>query len=156
VVQYVEEEQEGEVMAELTQCESCGAVLAKEDIFCGECGAPNPSLEGALDAANIERPVAPPPDVSPSSEPVPPAPARPDSSRARWRAASIALVVLGTIACVAGLAAFLVFGLMEGENTTPAEDWLFSALCCLLPIGGTGAILAISGVGVWFARLRNR
>jgi hypothetical protein len=30
-------------MAESTQCASCGASLAPEDQFCGECGAPRPA-----------------------------------------------------------------------------------------------------------------
>ena len=63
---------------------------------------------------------------------------------------------MGFVLCLGGVVAFLLFGLMEGENTTPAEDWLYSALCCLLPIGGTGAILATVGLVLWSLRLRDR
>jgi hypothetical protein len=145
-------------MAEVTQCPNCGAVFVKEDIFCGECGAPRPSLE------ELGEPVASPP-AEPIAGPEPPLPplippttsdARiPSSAKAGWRAAFIVLVVLGAIACVVGLAAFLVFGSMPSEATTPQEDWLYSAICCLLPIGGTGGLLLIAGLAIWYTRVRR-
>jgi hypothetical protein len=70
--------------------------------------------------------------------------------------AFIILVVLAVIACLAGIVAFLIFGSMEGEAATPAEDWLFSAICCLLPIGGTGALLGGIGGIIWYTRLREQ
>jgi hypothetical protein len=147
-------------MAALIQCKNCGAVLASEDVFCGECGAPNPATEESLEPAAVEQPVAPPPasplPAPPPAEPIPAAPVQPKPSAMGWRVAFIALVVLGVIACLSGLLVFVLFGSMEGENTTPAEDWLFSALCCLLPIGGSGVILVASGAAIWFARLRDR
>jgi hypothetical protein len=66
------------------------------------------------------------------------------------------LIVLGILTCLAGLLAFLLAGFMEYEAMTVAENWLFSALCCLLPIGGAGAILIAVGAGLWYSRLRRR
>jgi hypothetical protein len=64
--------------------------------------------------------------------------------------------VLGAIGCLAGLVVFLLFGMLESEDFTTAENWLFSVVCCLLPIGGTGAILLAAGAAIWYARLRKR
>jgi hypothetical protein len=139
-------------MAERIQCDNCGAVLAKEDIFCGECGAPRLTL---AETATIGQPEPSLPEVPSPEKSMPTPPAR-KSPETGWRIAFIVLVVLGVLACVAGLLAFLVIGSMPSENTTPTQDWLYSALCCLLPIGGTGILLAASGGAIWFSRLRNR
>ena len=58
--------------------------------------------------------------------------------------------------CLLGLAVFLLFGLTEAEDMTPAENWLLSTLCCLLPIAGTGVAMAVAGLVIWWAKLRNR
>jgi hypothetical protein len=73
----------------------------------------------------------------------------------RWRVAMIVLLVLGVLACVAGLVAFVLFALTETEGYTTVENWLYAALCCLLPVGGTGAIMAIVGATIWYSRLRK-
>jgi nitrate reductase gamma subunit len=70
----------------------------------------------------------------------------------------VAVIVLGitaAILCLMGVAAFLLFGLTESDVTSPAEDWLYATFCCLLPIAGMGAILAIAALGIWWVRLRN-
>jgi hypothetical protein len=137
-------------MAEQVQCHNCGAVLLAEDVFCGECGAPRaPSTEPAepVEAEQPAPPVLPPAPTS----------AQPTSPTGTgWRVAFIVLVVLGAIACIAGILVFVLVGSLESEAMTPQEDWLYSALCCLLPIGGTGAILAASGGLIWYTRLRER
>jgi hypothetical protein len=144
-------------MTEIIQCENCGAVLAPEDIFCGECGAPHPASGGAVEPVKPDQPAVPP--VAPGPPPVAPAAlpsARPTAPAQKgWRAAFITLVVLGAITCVVGLAAFLIFGSTPGENMTPQEDWLYSAVCCLLPIGGIGALLMAIGAVIWYTRVRK-
>jgi hypothetical protein len=65
------------------------------------------------------------------------------------------LLVLGILACLFGLAAFLLFGSTGSDTTTPAEDWLIGAICCLLPIGGLGAILLAFGGAIWYTRIRD-
>ena len=151
-------------MADQIQCDNCGAVLGKEDIFCGECGAPRPSAAEAIESAAEEPSAVPDPaasvqpltDVSPTG-PGPSLPAASSGpSEAAWRPAVIVLIVLGVIACLAGLLGFLLLGSVGGETTTTQEDWLIGALCCLLPIGGTGALLAAVGAAIWYTRLRRR
>jgi hypothetical protein len=146
-------------MAEAVQCENCGAVLLPEDVFCGECGAPRPSMPQPDEPLLTSQATAETAPVPPS--PVPPAPPVPSAGRPSlsgekgWRTAFIALVVLGAIACVVGIAAFLIFGSIPGENTTPQEDWIYATICCLLPIGGSGALLGAAGGVIWYTRLRK-
>jgi len=128
------------------QCINCGAVLLKEDIFCGECGAPRPSETSP--AEGMEEPQA---DPLPEPRPV----RRPDSDTI-WRVAAAVLGIVGVLVCLLGLAAFLLFGLIEAEDMTPAENWLLSTICCLLPIAGTGVAMAVAGLVIWWAKLRNR
>jgi hypothetical protein len=143
-------------MPEIVQCENCGAVLAADDVFCGECGAPRPVGSQAIQAAArpqaatetaARAPVTAPPLVSVAHPPA--------VGNRGWRAAFIVLVVLGALACLLGLASFLLFGSIPGENMTRQEDWLSATLCCLLPIGGTGALLAAAGGTIWYVRLRK-
>jgi hypothetical protein len=95
-------------------------------------------------------PAAPPPD--------PPA-TRLDKTLDRdtaWRVIAVALGILGAVLCLLGFAFFLLFGLMDTESVTEAENWLLSATCCLLPIAGAGTTLAVAGLVIWWARLRKR
>ena len=66
------------------------------------------------------------------------------------------LGVIGAILCLLGFAVFLLFGLTDTESVTEAENWLFSATCCLLPIAGAGTTLAVAGLVIWWAKLRKR
>jgi hypothetical protein len=136
------------------QCINCGAVLLKEDIFCGECGAPRPSETSPAEAIaepHTEVMEEPRPDPLPEPRPV----RRPDSDTI-WRVAAAVLGIVGVLVCLLGLAAFLLFGLIEAEDMTPAENWLLSTICCLLPIAGTGVAMAVAGLVIWWAKLRNR
>jgi hypothetical protein len=69
--------------------------------------------------------------------------------------ATVVLVVLGILTCLAALLVFLFAGTLEYESMTGLENWLFSAFCCLLPIGGAGAILVAVGAVLWYTRLRK-
>lgn len=139
-------------MAEPIQCNKCGAVLLAEDLFCGECGAPYLATVPAEDVAATV-PVA---ETSPAG--ASPAPASPAAvpSKNGWRIAVIILLVLGACLCLMGVSTFLLFGLTDSDVATPEENWLYATFLCLLPIAGMGAVLALTGVGIWFSRLRNR
>ena len=128
------------------QCDNCGAILLEEDAFCGECGAPRPSETSPAEV--MEEPQANPlPDTRPARGP---------DSDTVWRVAAAVLGIVGALVCLLGLAVFLLFGLIETEEMTQAVNWLFSTICCLLPIAGTGVAMAIAGLVIWWARLRNR
>lgn len=129
------------------QCDNCGAILLPEDIFCGECGAPRPS--SARPSGLPPRPAMKhPPSVSPLRSA--------KSSEPGFYWAFIILVILGAIACLIGLATFLLFGFTGTETFTTEENWLYATLLCLLPIGGAGAVLLGVGAFIWFTRLRHR
>lgn len=86
----------------------------------------------------------------------PPAqPAR--SPETGWRVAAIVLGVLSMICCLAGISAFLLFGLTPSEGYSSSENWIYATFLCLAPIGGSGAVLAIAAVLIWrkFARERH-
>jgi hypothetical protein len=68
----------------------------------------------------------------------------------------IVLGILAAILCLLGLVTFLLFGLTESDVASPTENWLYATFCCLLPIAGTGGVMAVVGLGIWWIRLRNR
>jgi hypothetical protein len=135
-------------MAETIQCSNCGAVLHEDDLFCGECSAPRPP-------ATMQVEVLDEPQVNeiPGSEPGPAR--RPDPER-KWRVAATVLVAIAAVLCVLGIIATVLFGLIPGEDLTPAENWIISATCCLLPIGGVGAIAGVAALVIWWTQLRDR
>lgn len=143
-------------MARQEQCRYCGAVLLPEDDFCGECGAPRP--EAASPVPSDARPSTFPPAGRPEAAPKPEelAEASPSAgTQTGWRAAFIALMIVGALVCLLGLSVFLFAGLTEAEGSTDQENWIFATLCCLLPIAGSGLVLMVAGAGIWYSRLRE-
>lgn len=144
-------------MPDVLECGNCGAVLLESDLFCGECGAPRSAM-APLPAPSASE------HVSTGSAAVPPAvlpsaaaePARPRSAVGLWRIAVISLGLLSVLLCVAGLAVFLLVGLAESDVTSPQDNWIYSTLCCLVPIAGPGVLVGLAALGIWFARLRKR
>jgi hypothetical protein len=78
------------------------------------------------------------------------------SRRRLWKLIVITLGLLSVLLCFAGLLTFLLFGLTDSEIASPRENWLYSALCCLVPLTGTGSVSGLAALGLWFARLRKR
>jgi hypothetical protein len=77
-------------------------------------------------------------------------------TKANWQIVAIVLAGLGAMLCLVGLILFAVFGMTSTEGYTTAENWLFSAMCCLLPIAGSGALLALTSIVIWMNRLKDR
>ena len=141
-------------MTQPIQCDNCGAILLDEDIYCGECGAPRPTV---LAPAEVVEDTQTDAIGEPQPSPLPePRSADGASSETVWRVVAAVLGVVGILVCLLGVVAFLLFGLMEAEDMTPAENWLLSTICCLLPIAGTGVVIAVAGLVIWWAKLRNR
>jgi hypothetical protein len=65
------------------------------------------------------------------------------------------LVVVGALTCLAGVVSFLFAGFIPSEGYTAEENWALATVCCLMPLAGSGAILIVTGLGIWYSRLRN-
>jgi hypothetical protein len=141
-------------MADPVQCDECGAILAEDDLFCGECGAVRPPGTEVSQPA-VDAPALAPPAPPPAPSPVAPSPVA-LSPVARYRALFIVLIVLGIVTCILALISFLVVGALPSDVTTPQEAWLLSGICCLLPVGVAGLGLLIAGVVVWRKLLRDQ
>ncbi len=82
------------------KCSNCGAELAPEDRFCGECGAPRPPVPPPIVEAELPEAQPPPPPVA--AAPLPEAPPTRKRSRRRWLAVGCVGLVLAAICMLAG------------------------------------------------------
>jgi hypothetical protein len=139
------------------QCDNCGAILAKDDLFCGECGAPQPAAQTTPEAVEA----SPAPSAAPGVEPAPKAgspsaPAKSARTPAQLRTAGIIAVTLAvTVAvllCAMGL--FTAFLVPDGETgmTATQDMFIFSGLCCFCP----GALALVVAVVVWVLVIRGK
>ena len=145
-------------MANLIQCDNCGAVLLESDLFCGECGAPRSAMVPPPEPAYPDQASTESGTVSPGVSPSPASsePAHPTSRQKLWQITVIALGALSLLLCLVGLVAFLLFGLTESEVASPQENWIYSTICCLVPLAGTGVAVGLAALGIWLVRLRKR
>lgn len=133
-------------MTRAIQCDNCGSVILEEELVCGECGAPRPSVIAPHQL--IEEPET---DALQADQPI--GALRTNAVR---RVVAILLASAGVLLCLLGLAAFVILGLGEREGVPPPENWLYSAICCLLPLAGAGTTVALAALALWWTRLRKR
>jgi len=139
-------------MAETILCDNCGAPLAPEDGFCGECGAPRPTLTPGISPA---RPETPSPSVeatfTPAPLPMPPSPPRARSEGGRTAAKVIAILsaVVSVGLCGMGLILALITPV---QDATKQDMLLTSTLCCF----GPGLVALILAVILWLVVARRK
>lgn len=159
------------------ECHLCGAVLAPEDLFCGECGEPVPGADATVppEAETAPKPVEPetePASLEPSpAVPVAPSAVKPLSApdevpatqvlqpagRKGWVIGASVAGIAGMLLCLVGgaLWAYLAFT-PPPEGMTEAENVTLSTLCCGLPLVGPAIVLVAIAAVIWYVRLRNR
>jgi hypothetical protein len=135
-------------MAETIFCDNCGAALAPEDEFCGECGAPRPTLTQGAVPARRETPPA-------SYEGVPPA-ALPSTPRGRSEGRRTAAKIIAILAAVVavglcGLGLILAF-VTPVQDATTQDMLLVSTLFCFCP----GALALILALVLWAVAGRRK
>jgi hypothetical protein len=137
-------------MTETIPCDNCGAPLAAQDEFCGECGAPRPTLTqgvvpvgGEAPPASVEYEVLPPA--------APPSASRRSSGGARTAAKIIAILaaVAAVGLCGLGLIVALVTPVEEASRT---EMLAGSTILCLCP----GTLALILAIVLWAVVIRRR
>lgn len=133
-------------MPETIQCSNCGAILQESDLFCGECSAPRPPSTADVDIL----------DKPPANVPPVPAPARRSDPERGWRVAAAVLGSIAALLCVLAIIATVLFGMIPAEDLTTTENWIISSVCCLVPIGGVGAVAGVAALVIWLTQLRNR
>lgn len=137
-------------MAETVLCDNCGAPLAPEDGFCGECGAPRPTLTAGLPPAQPEISVAP---VGPAgAPPLPALPALPKGPSQAWRTASKVIAILAAVVAVGMCGLGLVVSLVPVEGYSRQEMLLASTVACFCP----GALALALAAILWFLVARRK
>ena len=145
-------------MTDRYQCDNCGAVLTEDDLFCGECGAPQPAAQAAQEAAGpgIAAAPAPGPRSRVQTPKLASKPAKPGSGPERWRTAAIVAATLGVAAAVAlcAMGLFVAFLVPDADTgLTATQDMLLaSGLCCFCP----GALALILAIVVWALVIRRK
>ena len=139
-------------MAETVLCDNCGAPLAPEDGFCGECGAPRPTLTTGIAPAG---PAMPPPSVEATFTPAPLSPptfpprARSEGGRTAARVIAILSAVVSMGLCGLGLILALVTPV---EDATRQDMVLGSTLLCFCP----GTLALVLAVVLWLVVARRK
>lgn len=168
---------------DIIECRSCGAVLTKDDLFCGECGAPRPgaeidvplevspeprpeqgegATESPLEEDKLEAVVETvPPPAQGTYRPIP-APARPKqaprptSPAEWWRIVAIIVTVLAVVAgCgLIALGVLVGFVIPDPDTGQVAAGTMVSAASWICFCPGALALI-VAGV-LWAVVLRKR
>lgn len=142
-------------MADIVQCKDCGAILADEDVFCGECGAPRPSpAEAPSDPVpEAPQPKARQPEATPTVRPAVPQPRRAGDG---WRIAVTVIVGLSLLAACGLFMLGVLLGFVIPDPDTgqaATESMIYGAgLICFCP----GALALILAVVLWAVVLRKK
>jgi hypothetical protein len=137
-------------MAETILCDNCGATVAPEDQFCGECGAPRTTL--------IPGPVAAEPEIPPASveyEPAPSAtpPSVPRGSSEGGRTAAKVIAILAAVVAVGLCGLGLIIALVTPVGEASRTDMVVgSTLLCLCP----GVLALVLALVLWAVVVRRR
>lgn len=136
-------------MAETVLCDNCGAPLAPEDGFCGECGAPRPSLAAGTSQARPEiGPLAAESPVRPTLPPVVPS-ARPSGGRIAAQVIAILSAVISVGLCGLGLLMTLV---IPAEDLTMQDRLIGSAVVCFCP----GVLALALALVLWLVVVKRK
>ena len=137
-------------MAETILCDNCGAALAPEDQFCGECGAPRPTLTpGAVPAERETSPALAPYEPVPSA--TPPSVPRGSSEGGRTAAKVIAIIAAVVAVGLCGLGLILAFLAPVGEASR-TDIVVGSTILCLCP----GVLALVLALVLWAVVVRRR
>ncbi len=139
-------------MAETVLCDNCGAPLAPEDGFCGECGAPRPTLTPGIAPAGPE---IPPRSVEATFTPAPLSPpAFPPRARSGGgRTAAKVIAILSAVVSMGLCGIGLILALITPVQDATKQDMLLtSTLCCFSP----GILALVLAVILWIVVVRRK
>jgi hypothetical protein len=128
-------------MAETILCDNCGARLAPEDQFCGECGAPRPTLAPGAVPPQVETQPAP---VAVEYEPVPPtvpSPVSKGSSEGKRTAAKV-IAILSVVVAIGLCGSGFILALLQPTDIDKT-DWLLGTSVCFVCPGLLALVLAV-------------
>ena len=139
-------------MAETVLCDNCGAPLAPDDGFCGECGAPRPTLApGSAPTGTEVAPLSVEAAAEPSPLPAPPSPPRAPAEGGRIAAKVIAIVLAVVSVGLCGLGLLITLAIPL-EDLTMQDRLIGSAVLCFCP----GVLALALALILWLVAVRRK
>jgi len=139
-------------MADTVLCDNCGAPLTPEDGFCGECGAPRPTLTPGIAPAGPEMP-APSAETTFTPAPLPPPSSPPRARSEGGRTAAKVIAILSAVVSMGLCGMGLILALITPVQDATKQDMLLtSTLCCFSP----GILALILAVILWLVVVRRK
>ncbi|HNS52221.1 MAG TPA: hypothetical protein PKO09_13690 [Anaerolineae bacterium] len=137
-------------MADTVLCDNCGAPMSPQDGFCGECGAPRPTLTAGTPPAEPETSLDP--EVLQSTSPLPSPPALPKGPSQGWRTASTVIAIVAAVAALGMCGLGAVVSLIPVEGYSRQEMLLASTVACFCP----GTLALVLAAILWFLVVRRK